>query len=230
MWIALLIWSYWQCRLYLCTAKAFNSVQLHWLIWFFTVCKSYLSKVFRQTGLSKQCRPRWDAAECGIWSGSALFATHPTCRHIQLQCKYGEEWILSYWQTRIKACAISVDPDEMACNEPSHQDLHCHAGFYYVSPPPTERRNCFCLGCLSVHPSVCQKNCDCSITWKAFKMFSWNFIEIKSIIRQLVDHKNHNSCQYIFGLFPFEIWQWPFPVHSITWKPFKIFSWNFIEI
>ena len=38
----------------------------------------YLPKVFRQTSLSKQYRPRSDATECGIWSGPALFATHPT--------------------------------------------------------------------------------------------------------------------------------------------------------
>ena len=37
----------------------------------------YLPYVFRQTGLSKQFRPRWDASECGISSGSTLFATHP---------------------------------------------------------------------------------------------------------------------------------------------------------
>ena len=27
---------------------------------------------------SKQCRPRSDAAERGVWSGSTLFAIHPT--------------------------------------------------------------------------------------------------------------------------------------------------------
>ena len=37
----------------------------------------YLPYVFRQTGLSKQYRPRWDAAERGVSSGSTLFATHP---------------------------------------------------------------------------------------------------------------------------------------------------------
>ena len=33
-----------------------------------TVCKMYTikSKVLEQAGLSKQCRPRSDAAECGI--------------------------------------------------------------------------------------------------------------------------------------------------------------------
>ena len=35
-------------------------------------CLPYL---FGQTGLSKQCRPGWDAAERGVSSGSTLFAT-----------------------------------------------------------------------------------------------------------------------------------------------------------
>ena len=34
-----------------------------------------LPQVFRQKGLGKQCRPRSDAIECGIWSGSTPFAT-----------------------------------------------------------------------------------------------------------------------------------------------------------
>ena len=32
---------------------------------------------------------------------------------------------LSTLQTKTDAFANSVDPDETACNEPSHQDLHC---------------------------------------------------------------------------------------------------------
>ena len=40
--------------------------------------RSYDSKLPKyHIGLSKQCRSRWDAAECGISSGSILFATHP---------------------------------------------------------------------------------------------------------------------------------------------------------
>ena len=38
--------------------------------------------VFGQTTLGKQYRPRSDAAECGVWSGSTLFATHPAISHI----------------------------------------------------------------------------------------------------------------------------------------------------
>ena len=42
----------------------------------------YLLYVFGQTSLSKQSRPRSDAAERGVWSGSTLFATHPAILHI----------------------------------------------------------------------------------------------------------------------------------------------------
>ena len=37
---------------------------------------AYLTVVFRQTGLDKQCRPRSDATERGVWSGSTLIAPH----------------------------------------------------------------------------------------------------------------------------------------------------------
>ena len=44
---------------------------------------SYLSKVLGGTSLSKQGRTWSDAAFCSIWSGSTLFAAHPTdFRHI----------------------------------------------------------------------------------------------------------------------------------------------------
>ena len=39
--------------------------------------------------------------------------------------------ILSSLQTKPNTCANSVDPDEMARNEPSHQDLHCFYYYYY---------------------------------------------------------------------------------------------------
>ena len=41
----------------------------------------YLLCVFGQTGMSKRCRSRSDAAERGVWSGSTLFATHPAILH-----------------------------------------------------------------------------------------------------------------------------------------------------
>ena len=37
----------------------------------------HLAEVLVQASLSKQCGPWSDAAECGIWSGPSLFATHP---------------------------------------------------------------------------------------------------------------------------------------------------------
>ena len=39
--------------------------------------RSYLYKVFGQTGMSKQRRPRSDATKRGVWSGSTMFATQP---------------------------------------------------------------------------------------------------------------------------------------------------------
>ena len=36
-----------------------------------------LSLSIRTEGLCKQCRPLPDATERGVWSGSALFVTHP---------------------------------------------------------------------------------------------------------------------------------------------------------
>ena len=42
----------------------------------------YTVYVFGQTDLSKLCRPRRDATDRGVSSGSTLFATHPAiCRH-----------------------------------------------------------------------------------------------------------------------------------------------------
>ena len=37
----------------------------------------YFLYVFGKTGLSKQCRPRSDSSERGVWSGSTPFATPP---------------------------------------------------------------------------------------------------------------------------------------------------------
>ena len=39
--------------------------------------KCILPTDFGRTGLSKQCRPRSDTKECGVWSGSTLTATDP---------------------------------------------------------------------------------------------------------------------------------------------------------
>ena len=47
----------------------------------------YLFYVFGQTSLSKQSRPRSDAASRGVWSMSTLFATHPAILHIFIGSK-----------------------------------------------------------------------------------------------------------------------------------------------
>ena len=49
----------------------------------------------------------------------------------------------------------------------------------FMSPPVRVGRHCFCLGWLSVCLSVCpSQNRVCSVTWKLFKVSSWNFIQI----------------------------------------------------
>ena len=58
--------------------------------------------VFGQTDHRKQCRPRSDAGECSIWSGSTLFATHSAILHTLTGSKMDDEEKYSY------RCEISV--------------------------------------------------------------------------------------------------------------------------
>ena len=55
----------------------------------------------------------------------------------------------------------------------------------------------------SVHPSVClSQNRIRSVTWKPFKISSWNFIQILTNIRWRAERNNHNSCVYTFWVMP----------------------------
>ena len=56
--------------------------------------------------------------------------------------------------------------------------------------PPDRGGDILFLPRLSVRPS---RNSVRSVTWKLFKIFSWTFIEIWSIIRRRAEHKNRNS-------------------------------------
>ena len=51
-----------------------------------------------RTDTCKQCRPRSDAAESGIWSGSTLFATHPTLLQAHQQVV---KWTISNFRTNM---------------------------------------------------------------------------------------------------------------------------------
>ena len=42
--------------------------------WWLGVCLTHLNLASHKRDISKQCRPRWDAAERDVWSGSTLFA------------------------------------------------------------------------------------------------------------------------------------------------------------
>ena len=47
----------------------------------------YFLYVFGKISLRKQCRPRPDAAERGVWSGSTLYATHQAIVYTFICCK-----------------------------------------------------------------------------------------------------------------------------------------------
>ena len=76
-----------------------------------------------------------------------------------------------------------------------------------------------------------------SVTWKPFKTSSWNVIEILTNIKWCADRKNHNSWIYVFlsyaplnfGYAENRVPCYPL-CSSVTWKPFKISSWNVKEI
>ena len=54
-----------------------------------------------------------------------LCAANSTSADDRLSCGKFLFFSVCKEQTKTDTCANSVDPDEMACNKPSHQDLHC---------------------------------------------------------------------------------------------------------
>ena len=66
-----------ECAFCACFKTYFRLTWPIWCLYLVIRLIPYLPYVFGQTGLSKQYRPRWDAAEHGVSSGSTLFATHP---------------------------------------------------------------------------------------------------------------------------------------------------------
>ena len=70
-----------------------------------------------------------------------------------------------------------------------------------------------------------------SITWKPLKLYSRNFLQISIGMRWCAECKNGNSVFYTFWV----ISLWTFVhhinrVHSLTWKPLKLYSRNLIQI
>ena len=55
--------------------------------------------IFGQTGLSKQYKPRSDAEECSVSSGSTLFATHPAALDTSSGSKKD---LLRFWDKHVK--------------------------------------------------------------------------------------------------------------------------------
>ena len=97
--------------------------------------KTFICKVERRN--IKQRRSRWDGSlSCLIW-------IYAVCKSLLLLPVAVKELIsldsilimctlryLTVWWTKTSTFANSVDPDKMAHNEPSHQDLHCFP-FYF---------------------------------------------------------------------------------------------------
>ena len=73
-----------------------------------------------------------------------------------------------------------------------------------------------------------------SITFKPYKLASWNFIQISTSNRRRAECKNSNSCIYIFWVISLLTLSLTKSclcrVRSITFKPYKLASWSFIQI
>ena len=69
-----------------------------------------------------------------------------------------------------------------------------------------------------------------SVTWNLFKISSRNFMYISINIRRRAERQNHNSCVYTFWVIRFGTLSVTKSCPSITWKPFKMSSRNFILI
>ena len=115
--------------------------------------------------------------------------------------------------------------------------LSTHFQNHYVSPLQGRETYCFSPGVrLSVRPSVCPSVCLSvtnrvrSITWKPLKLYSRNFIQISISMRWRAECMNGNSAFYTFGVISLWIWASQNRVRSITWKPLKVYSRNFIQI
>ena len=85
--------------------------------------------MFGQTGLCKLCRPRSDAAECSIWSGSTQFANHLAIFQMDDPLSYWINQVIALptsnfqpirlldpgcWYKFTYLMANSADPDQLA--------------------------------------------------------------------------------------------------------------------
>ena len=70
-----------------------------------------------------------------------------------------------------------------------------------------------------------------SITWKPLKLYSRNLIQISISMRWRAECKDGNSALLEFlSYFPLNFVHHKNRVRSITWKPLKLYSQNFIQI
>ena len=70
-------WSVWLSLHRTCHYYPSSDIWCSYGTFCMKISQPYLPDDFNETVLSKQFRPRSDAAKCGIWSGSTLIATYP---------------------------------------------------------------------------------------------------------------------------------------------------------
>ena len=103
----------------------------------------------------------------------------------------------------------------------------------FIMSPPVRVGRHIVFPRASVCPSVCLSvtNRVHSITWKPLKLYSRNFIQILISMRWRAECNNGNSSLYTFWVI--SLWTLFITikrVHSITWKPLKLYSRNFIQV
>ena len=160
------------------------------------------------------------------------------------ECKNGNSciyifWVISLWTLSLtKSClhhvrSITFKPYKLAS-----------WNFIHISTSIRRRAECkngnsciYIFWVISLWTLSLTKSClhhVRSITFKPYKLASWNFIHISTSIRRRAECKNGNSCIYIFWVI--SLWTLSLTksrlhrVRSITFKPYKLASWNFIQI
>ena len=160
------------------------------------------------------------------------------------ECKNGNSciyifWVISLWTlSQTKSClhrvrSITFNPYKLAS-----------WNFIQISTSIRRRAECknsntcfYIFWVISLWTLSLTKSClhrVLSITFKPYKLSSWNFIQISTSIRRRAECKNGNSCIYIFWVI--SLWTLSptksclHRVRSITFKLYKLASWNFIQI
>ena len=92
----------------------------------------YVLYVFIQTSLSKQCRPRSNAAEHGVWSHSTLFTTQPAILH-------------TFTGSNMDRSIRKSIPNSSNLSKISHENETFSLSTEPYEPPSTSTADCSCI-------------------------------------------------------------------------------------